>query len=66
MKILLNNIITSLPSDVMSVSEFAKWQNLKTGSAIVINDSLVTKKDWETTILNDLDRVTVISMAFGG
>lgn len=67
MKILLNNIITPLPSDYMTIAEFITWKGIKPqGTAIAINDKIVRKDLWESTTFQDLDRVTVISAAFGG
>lgn len=60
MKILLNDIITPLPSEIMTIAEFAKWQNINTCSVIVVNDILIDRKDWDLTPLKDLDRLTVI------
>lgn len=67
MKILLNNIITPLPSDYMTVAEFMEWKGIKPqGTAIAVNDKIIRKELWSTTSFQDLDRVTVISAAFGG
>lgn len=67
MKIIFNNEITELPSDFTSVSELLLIKGIKPqGTAVAINDRIVKKNDWETTYFNDLDRVTVISAAFGG
>lgn len=67
MKILLNNIVTPLPSDYMTVADFVVWKGIKpSGTAIAINDKIIKKAFWETTTFHDLDRVTVISAAFGG
>ena len=67
MKILLNNIITPLPSDFMTVAEFVAWKDIKPlGTAIAINDKIIKKDLWDSTTFQDLDRVTVITAAFGG
>lgn len=67
MKILLNNIITPLPSDYMTVEELVTWRKIKPqGTAVAINDNIVKKENWHSTRLSDLDRVTIISAAFGG
>lgn len=67
MNIILNNIPTKLPSDFMSVEDLAEWKGIKKqGTAIAINDIIVKKDDWNLTKLHELDRVTVISAAFGG
>ena len=67
MIVIYNNETLSLPNDNMTLSELAKWKNIPLqGTAIAINDKLVKKDNWETTYLNNLDRVTVITAAFGG
>lgn len=67
MKILLNNEITALPSDYTTVSELLTLKHIKPqGTAVAINDMIVKKADWDTRHFSDLDRVTIISAAFGG
>lgn len=67
MNIILNNIPTKLPDDYMSVENLVEWKGIKKqGTAIAVNDIIVRKNDWELTKLHELDRVTIISAAFGG
>lgn len=67
MKVLLNNMITDLPSDLTTVEQLLIHKNIKReGTAVAINDMIVKKADWNRTILHELDRVTIISAAFGG
>ena len=67
MIVIYNNETLSLPNDNMTLSDLAKWKNISLqGTAIAINDKLIKKDNWETTYLNNLDRVTVITAAFGG
>lgn len=67
MTIFLNDMPVILPSDYMTVSDLLKNKNIsQQGTAIAINNKIVRKIAWETTHLNDLDRVTIISAAFGG
>jgi len=67
MNIILNNIPTKLPDDYMSVENLVEWKGIKKqGTAIAVNDIIVRKDDWELTKLHELDRVTIISAAFGG
>ena len=67
MNIILNSQLTPLPSDTMTVEDLVKWKNFKTqGTAIAVNDKIIRKENWKITKLSDLDRVTVISAAFGG
>lgn len=67
MNITINNLPVKLPSDHMTVKDLAEWKHIpENGTAIAVNDEMVRKADWPLTKLNDLDRVTVISAAFGG
>lgn len=67
MNIILNNIPTPLPKDYMSVEDLVKWKGVKPiGTAVAINDKIIRKESWPLTRLSELDRVTIISAAFGG
>lgn len=67
MNILLNNIPTPLPRDFMTVEDLVKWKGIKpSGTAVAVNDKIIRKELWNLTKLSDLDRVTIISAAFGG
>lgn len=67
MDILLNNIPTKLPDSVMTVADLAEWKDIRrAGTAIAVNDKIVRKDMWKNAHLSSLDRVTVISAAFGG
>lgn len=67
MNILLNNIPTPLPRDFMTVEDLVEWKGIKpSGTAVAVNDKIIRKELWNLTKLSDLDRVTIISAAFGG
>ena len=67
MTILYNDQPIQLPEDNMTIADLAKWKHLpEQGTAIALNDKLVTKAKWSVTQLNELDRITVITAAFGG
>lgn len=67
MNIILNNIPTPLPNDYMTIEDLVKWKGVKpSGTAVALNDKIVRKENWMLTRLSDLDRVTIISAAFGG
>jgi sulfur carrier protein len=38
----------------------------KEGMAVAVNGSIVPRKDWETAMLNDGDKIDVISAFYGG
>lgn len=67
MTIYLNEMPESLPSDFMTISNLLKYKAIKSeGTAVALNDKIVKKAKWDVTSLSDLDRVTIISAAFGG
>lgn len=67
MIIIYNDEITKLPNDFMTVADLAEWKNLKNqGTAIAVNDLLISKNKWTVTHLKEQDRVTVITAAYGG
>lgn len=67
MNIILNNIPTPLPKDYMNLEDLVAWKNIKpNGTAIALNDKIIRKENWCITRLSDMDRVTIISAAFGG
>lgn len=67
MNIILNNIPTPLPRDYMTLEDLLEWKGVRLmGTAVALNDRIIRKDSWSTTRLSDLDRVTIISAAFGG
>lgn len=67
MKIFINNQHVELPAGEMTVGELMEWRNIPSGgTAITLNDRIVSKSDRESTRLSDGDRIVVISAAFGG
>ena len=53
--------------DNINVTEFmAANATPLNGTAIAVNGKICIRQNWETTILNEGDRLTVISAAFGG
>ena len=67
MKIFLNDFPTDLPDNLMNLSDLVKWKQIPLqGTAIALNDKLIKQNLWNVTNLKDLDRVTIISAAYGG
>ncbi|MCH5240226.1 MAG: sulfur carrier protein ThiS [Muribaculaceae bacterium] len=67
MSIFYNNVPTELPNDYMSLADLAKWKNLPDqGVAIALNDKLIRREQWPVTQIQDMDRISVITAAFGG
>lgn len=67
MTILFNNEPIKLPNDQMTLFDLAKWKNIpQQGAAIAVNDRLIKRALWNVTDLNEFDRITVITAAYGG
>ena len=67
MTILYNNQNVDLPFEPMSLEQLAEWKEIpKQGAALALNDKLVKRELWPVTYLNPLDKVVVITAAFGG
>lgn len=67
MIIIYNNVNEQLPKEVKTLAELAELKKIPAhGSAIAVNDKLIKRDLWNVTVLKELDRVTVITAAFGG
>ena len=65
--IFLNNSPIELPPGCTTVKDLIESQNIKTqGCAIAIDNKIISRDKWAETNLNDGDRVTLITAAFGG
>lgn len=67
MLIIYNNKHTELPNDFMTLEDLVEWKQIRPqGTAIAVNNNIVTKDQWGAYRLKEMDRITVISAAFGG
>ena len=67
MRIILNDNPVDLPKNVTTVKDFVNWRQIPSqGTAIAINDKLLKQDLWPVTAFEDLDRITIISAAYGG
>lgn len=67
MKLFINDLIEEFKKDKLTVKELTELKNIpENGTAVAVNDRLIKRDDWTTTILTDNDSVTLISAAFGG
>ncbi len=67
MDIILNDVLTPVPTGCITLSDLIRQKGIKiNGTAIAVNDMIIKKDKWEITKLSNLDRVTVITAAFGG
>lgn len=67
MKLFINDHIEEFKKDKLTIKELTELKNIpENGTAVAVNDRLIKRDDWTTTILTDNDSVTLISAAFGG
>jgi sulfur carrier protein len=67
MIIKINNEVLETPSENMTLREMLAWRGVKeAGTAIAVNDRLVSRTLWDVEKLSENDNVTLISAAFGG
>ena len=67
MNIFLNNVPVALPNDYMTLEDLIKWKNISPqGTAVAIDDKIITQNNWKTTRLEPMMHITIISAAFGG
>lgn len=67
MTIFINDNPTQLPEKNMTLADLVKWKEIPAqGTAVAVNDKLIKQESWSVTNLKELDRVTIISAAFGG
>lgn len=67
MKLILNDKEICISSPQVSVAELAELKELgSSGIAIAVNNKVIRKTDWESTLLRDGDNVTVITAVCGG
>lgn len=67
MLININNEPVEITSESINISALLHIRNIaEGGTAVAVNDRLVTRSSWESTKLHDGDCVTIISAAYGG
>ncbi len=67
MKILLNNNPEEILVEHLSVSELLTYKNFTFRMLVIkVNDTLVKKTEYETTMIHDGDEVHVLHLISGG
>ncbi|MDE6697127.1 MAG: sulfur carrier protein ThiS [Muribaculaceae bacterium] len=67
MKIYVNQKEFHMDSDRLTVAELLnEIQSHKPGVAVAVNDKVVRKVDWESTLIAEGDYITVITAVCGG
>ena len=53
--------------NLLTVADLLSMKNINSvGTAVAVNNHLVTRNQWEKHELKDGDRITIISAAYGG
>lgn len=67
MKIMLNNRAEIIEGDVFSISQIMVIKSFKFRMLVVrLNDSLIKKEEYETTLVKDGDDLKIIHLVSGG
>ena len=68
MVIFVNEEKRTIPEGLVLSSLFGElaWSGSLKGVAVAINDQIVLQKKWESTVLNENDKVLIISATKGG
>lgn len=67
MTIKINDESANLPKDDLTVTELVKWKEINPqGTAVAVNDKLIKRDLWDSTIIKDGDDITIITASYGG
>lgn len=68
MELKINNQLKHFVAETLSVQELLdlEFQNKQNGIAFAINNSVIPKIDWATTILSETDDILIITATQGG
>ncbi|WP_304382355.1 sulfur carrier protein ThiS [uncultured Duncaniella sp.] len=67
MNIVINNQKVELADKIINVADLLTERNIPLGgTAVAVNNHLITRMNWNMTFIKDGDVVTIISAAFGG
>ncbi|HEY9391441.1 MAG TPA: sulfur carrier protein ThiS [Mycobacteriales bacterium] len=66
MTVIVNGRSSDLPAGTTVAAVVAGLARADTGVAVAVNDTVVHRGSWQTTALNDGDRVEVITAVQGG
>lgn len=67
MEINFNNTLLQIPDSIKTVKDLLNYKEIPSGgTAVAVNDNLIVACSWDSYEINDRDKITVISAAFGG
>lgn len=65
MHVLINNELT--PTEAVNVAELAEQLQLpQRGVALAVNQTIIPRTEWTSTVIMPNDNITIIKAAFGG
>lgn len=63
----INNEVEALPKENMTVTTLIEWKKINPqGTAIAINNKLIKRNIWDSTIIKESDDITIITASYGG
>jgi sulfur carrier protein len=66
MNIVVNGELRDVTDDIRLADVVALVSNARHGIAVAVNDAVVPRRDWKTTVLVSADRVEVLTAVQGG
>lgn len=67
MRVYINSSSREIPKEIDTVSKLLDYMKVsKTGTGVGVNNRLVPSRDWDFQRLEEDDRITVITAAYGG
>lgn len=66
MKVMINGAAREIPDGTTVAQAVRSLTEATTGVAVAVNDEVVTRGTWETTVLRERDRVEVLTAVQGG
>jgi sulfur carrier protein len=62
----INGEATSVPPNRSVAELVSEYSDRQTGIAVAVNQAVLTRDEWSTTVLTDGDRVEIVSAVQGG
>ncbi|MDE7380954.1 MAG: sulfur carrier protein ThiS [Muribaculaceae bacterium] len=67
MELIINSESQIIPDDIRTINQLLDFKNIsRKGTAVALNNNIVTSDNRDSEILNDGDTLLIISAAFGG
>jgi len=66
MRVVINGTARELPNGATVAHAVRALTEMTTGVAVAVNDEVVTRGAWDSTVLSEADRVEVVTAVQGG